>query len=400
MINCETIDNCIACGSSDLLPVFDLGIQPLANSYKNSPDESEPMFPLAIVSCKHCSHVQLTHLVDPSLLFKDYAYMSGVTKTQLDFFKWFSELSTNYVEAKSALDIGCNDGSMLDFLKAMGMETWGVDPAENLYPISSKNHNVICDFFESTLLEDKKFDLVTVMNAFAHNYNQLELLNNISECLNDDGILMVTTSQADMLLNGEFDTIYHEHLSFYNIKSMNELCKRANLNLIDVVRHPIHGSSYIFIISKTKSNPQYIKSLMLEEEKLGLYGQEILENFKNTAEERVNKVKKLFELCEEKGVPVVGYGAPAKSSTFLNCAGVKPAFIVEDTPLKQDKYTPGLSVPMLNQNDSFEILENYEQICFIILAWNFYPEIKNKILEHRPDCKDLFFKYFPNIDVE
>ena len=399
MMDCETIDKCIACGKDDLVTVFDLGIQPLANSYKNNPDDEELMFPLGIVSCKHCSHVQLTHLVNPSLLFKDYAYMSGVTKTQLDFFKWFSELSSNYVDAKSALDIGCNDGSMLNFFKDMGMETWGVDPAENLYTLSSKNHHVICDFFESRLV-DRKFDLITVMNAFAHNYNQLGLLENIFECLNDDGILMVTTSQADMLLNGEFDTIYHEHLSFYNIKSMNELCKRANLNLIDVVRHPIHGSSYIFIISKTRQNPEKIQNLMYEEEKLGLYGDEILNKFTNIATETVEKVREFFNQCEKEGIPVIGYGAPAKSSTFLNCAKVKPLFIVEDTTLKQDKYTPGLSIPMRNQKDSFELIKEYDKVCFIILAWNFYSEIKRKILENRSGCDDLFFKYFPKVEIE
>jgi len=399
MMECQTIDSCIACGSQDLESVFDLGNQPLANSYKNNADDNELMFPLGINSCKHCSHVQLTHLVNPNLLFTDYAYMSGVTKTQLDFFKWFSDLSKKYVNAKSTLDIGCNDGSMLNFFKEMGLETWGVDPAQNLFPLSSKNHHIICDFFESHLV-NRKFDLITVMNAFAHNYNQLNLLNNISDCLEDNGILMVTTSQADMLLNGEFDTIYHEHLSFYNIKSMNELCKRANLNLIDVIRHPIHGSSYIFIISKTKTNQQHLQNLMLIEEEKGLYGKEILNNFKNTATETIKKVKEFFKECESNEIPIIGYGAPAKSSTFLNCAGVKPLFIVEDTPLKQNKYTPGLSILMKNQNESFELMKKYEKVCFIILAWNFYPEIKRKILQHRPNGKDLFFKYFPKVEVE
>jgi SAM-dependent methyltransferase len=406
MEQCQTIDSCYACGSNNLKLVFDLGTQPLANSYKNKPTDTELMFPLGINSCHHCHHVQLTHLVNPDLLFKDYAYMSGVSKTGLEFFKWFAEMSFKYFTNKptTILDIGCNDGSQLNYYKEHGLETYGVDPAENLHKITSQKHNVVCDYYKQGLI-DKKFDIVTVQNAFAHNSNQLALLENIKSNVKDDGYIFATTSQADMLFNGEFDTIYHEHISFYNINSMNELCKRAGLNLIDVVMHPIHGSSYIFVISKTKDNEKHIQSLIDIERKKGLYDDEILIKFKNQAIEIVAKVKALVADCKAKGIPIVGYTAPAKSSTFLNFAKITVDFIIEDTPLKQNKYTPGTNIPILGIS-AFDDIDKKPDVCFIIFAWNFYDEIKEKIVTQRslfkntPDRADMFVKYFPNFTVE
>ena len=121
-MDCKPITECIACGSEDLVPVLDLGFQPLANSYKKYRNDPEQQFPLAINRCEHCYHVQLTHQVNPELMFKDYAYVSGTAKTQLDYFDWFVDLAVKYhnknntTPINNVLDIGCNDGSMLDLI--------------------------------------------------------------------------------------------------------------------------------------------------------------------------------------------------------------------------------------------------------------------------------------------
>ena len=249
MKNCEEIKECIACGSNNLVPLLDLGLQPLANSYLKSEDETEPYFPLATNYCKHCYHVQLTHKVDPDLLFKNYLYVSGTAKTQLEYFDWFAQFVMENHKVERVLDIGCNDGSQLDAFKRLGAVTFGVDPAENLYDISSQNHSVHCGYFDDSF-PNIEVDAVICQNAFAHNYNQLGFLRNMNRVVKENGYIYITTSQADMIMNCEFDTIYHEHLSFYNIKSMDALCRRAGLNLVEVLKHPIHGNSYIFVISK------------------------------------------------------------------------------------------------------------------------------------------------------
>jgi 2-polyprenyl-3-methyl-5-hydroxy-6-metoxy-1,4-benzoquinol methylase len=403
MNKCEEIKECIACGHTELTKVLDLNDQPLANSFKSEREEYQDYFPLAINHCNHCFHVQLTHKVNPDLLFKNYLYVSGTAKTQLEYFDWFAKfaIEQSYRPAKTILDIGCNDGSQLDYFKKYGLGTFGIDPAENLFEISSKKHNVICGYFnEQTFSENVHFDIITCQNAFAHNYDQLGFLKSVSNIMDDNSLLYITTSQADMILNNEFDTIYHEHLSFYNIKSMNELCKRAGLNLIDVNKHTIHGTSYIFVISKNRNRDLHIANLISYEESKGLFNPNTYVKYAKKCNNVVDSYKKSIFSLRQDGYTIVGYGAPAKGNTFLNyCLGGVPDFIVDDNPLKQGLYTPGVSVPVYG-SDFLLKYSDVEKLCFVPLAWNFYDEIKNKIMNIR-DCKnDIFIKYFPILEVE
>ena len=402
-MDCTPITNCIACGSDALVPVLDLGYQPLANSYKKNKEDPEQLFPLAINRCTHCYHVQLTHQVNPELMFKDYAYVSGTAKTQLDYFDWFVDrIVTLYGKTpRTVLDIGCNDGSFLNAWGGTGTTTYGVDPAENLFPISSKNHNVHLGFFTGQEYAGIQFDVITCMNAFAHNSNQLELLTHAKDRLSENGLIFCTTSQADMILNGEFDTIYHEHLSFYNIKSAKALVKRAGMNLIDVLKHPIHGTSYIFVISKNRDEPTRIQNLIDEEAIHGLYDTKTYTEYSEKCYKVADRFAKIIREHRERDITVVGYGAPAKGNTLMNFAEEGPDFIIEDNPLKQLLFTPGLSIPIYSV--SYLTLNHFEKqpICFIPLAWNFYDEIVEKIRQIRPahTHKDIFVRYFPKFEV-
>jgi SAM-dependent methyltransferase len=398
--DCEEIKNCIACGSEDLVKVLDLNEQPLANSYKKSVDEPEPYFPLAINRCEHCFHVQLTHRVNPDLMFKDYAYVSGTAKTQLDYFDWFAEFAKEKFGTmpSTVLDIGCNDGSQLNSFQDRGAETYGVDPAENLFATSSQRHKVVCGYFTGKEWPGK-FDVITCQNAFAHNFNQLELLQNISRNMHNESLLFATTSQCDMILNGEFDTIYHEHLSFYNTKSIDALCKRAGLNLIDVVKSPVHGMSYIFIISKNKRAPKTIQNLIDLEAKKGLYDTRTYETYAKKCQEVAVLFSSVIKRYREQGIPVVGFGAPAKGNTLMNFAGIGPDFTIDENPLKQGLYCPGVNVPIYGI-EKLKELDPTKPVCFIPLAWNFYDEIVKKIKANRQDSSDIYVKYFPSFEIK
>jgi len=396
------IKECIACGSDQLIEVLDLNSQPLANSYKKDKFEVQPLYPLAINRCAKCYHVQLTHQVNPELMFKDYLYVSGTAKTQLDYFNWFVDYIVKQYGStpESVLDIGCNDGSFLNAWGGSGAKTYGVDPAENLYPVSSKNHSVHCGFFTGKEFGSKVFDVITCMNAFAHNANQLELLKNIETRMHEYSLLFCTTSQADMIINGEFDTIYHEHLSFYNTKSAEELCKRAGLNLIDVYKHPIHGTSYIFVISKSKESNIHVSNLIAEEKVIGLYEDETYKEYSEKCHRTAHMFsKKLVEL-REKGIPTIGYGAPAKGNTLMNFAINGPEYLIEDNPLKQGLWSPGLGIPIVSATEIYEKYKDVETICFVPMAWNFYNEIVSKIKLARPNKKDMFMKYFPELEID
>lgn len=405
MNKCEEIKSCIACGSDDLELVLDLKSQPLANSFKKDRQEIQEYFPLAINRCKKCFHVQLTHLVHPDLLFKNYLYVSGTAKTQLDYFEWFAHYAAEMYEClneekpKCVLDIGCNDGSQLNSFKEIGLSTYGVDPATNLYSISSNNHKVVCNYFNETTFPDLTyFGIIVCQNAFAHNYNPLQFLENVKKVMAKNSLLFITTSQADMILNGEFDTIYHEHLSFYNVKSMKILCARAGLNLIDVAKHPIHGTSYIFVISKSIQRPYNIMNLIYQEDCAGLYDALTYKKYKNLCCNVIHGFKRVVDDFSKKGVTVIGFGAPAKGNTLLNASLANLDFIIDENPLKQGLFTPGTSIPVYGM-DWLDVYKDVDRLCFIPLAWNFYDEIKKKIEAKRPGTKDVFVKYFPKIEV-
>jgi 2-polyprenyl-3-methyl-5-hydroxy-6-metoxy-1,4-benzoquinol methylase len=385
----QEIKKCLACDHDELKSVLDLNNQPLANSYKNSKDAVEDSFPLAIKVCQNCHHVQLTHIVNPDLIYKNYLYVSGTTKTYVDYMDWYAKFCIEKFGhvPSSVLDIGCNDGSQLDKFKALNVDTYGVDPAENLYETSSKNHKVTCGYFDDKY--SRSHDIITIQNAFAHNPNPLELLKNCKKNLAINGLLFIQTSQSDMILNNEFDTIYHEHISYYNVKSMMLLCNRAGLNLIDVVKTPIHGTSYIFIISADRSAPSTIKNLVDMETAAGLYTDFTYTKYTSNCIEKVANFAERVEYWREQGYKIVGYGAPAKGNTFLNFARIPLDIIIDDNKLKQGMFTPGSSIEIVGS----EILGTYtenDKVLFIPLAWNFFKEIEQRILSVRNNPNDIF----------
>lgn len=402
------LHECVACGSIKLKPTLDLGNQPLANSYKKTKDEAQEEFPLAINRCCDCYHVQLTHAVNPELMFKDYAYVSGTSKTMHDHMQWFAEWSVEYYKTilhrlpVEILDIGCNDGSQLDKYKHLGLRTFGVDPAENLHEISSKKHQVYCDFFGPSFTEKNVglYDLIVAQNVFAHNYDPYQFMQSLLKVMELSSLAFVQTSQADMIKNNEFDTIYHEHISFYNINSMNELCKRSGLYLIDVVKCPLHGNSYIFVITKNVklARPNHIKNLIDMERKLGLFEEKTYENYEKKCKKIASDLKDMVNSYHhpDAGFYTVGYGAAAKGMTILNYTGAHLDYIIDDNPLKQGKFTPGTNIPIV----SSELLEELKGPClFVPLAWNFFDEIKAKIKSKRNNKYDKFCTYFPNVEI-
>ena len=404
------ITTCLACGNEHLVPVLDLGNQPLANSYTPEKQQDLPEYELKINRCTECYHVQLSVAVDPELMFKDYLYVSGTSKTMLDHFAWFARFSKEYListvggvefrKSIKVLDIGCNDGSQLDAFKSIGCETIGIDPAENLYATSSANHNVSCGYFNEEYVAqytDRLPKIITAQNVFAHNYDPVAFMTNVERIMECDSLFFVQTSQANMILNNEFDTIYHEHISFYNIKSMKMLCKRSGLNLIDVIKAPLHGTSYIFVISKTIKRDNHIDNLIAMEDLAGLYSESTYEEYRNKCISLTRNLEKEIESKKSLGYTIIGYGAAAKGNTLLNFSKIRMDYIIDDNPLKHNQYTPGSAIEIVSVN----ILNNYnetDKILFVPLAWNFFKEIKSNILKKRDNPNDKFLTYFPTVE--
>ena len=403
MEDAKQLTECLCCGSQRLKLVLDLNEQPLANSYKKTAEETEPYFPLRLNICEDCTHLQLSHAVNPDLLFKNYLYVSGTSQTLRDYFDWFATRTLEYFETPptTVLDIACNDGSQLNSFKALGLKTYGVDPAENLHPLSSANHDVVCDYFTDKYAYhygSKNLDIITAQNVFAHNSYPLEFLKQCKEIMHDRSRLFIQTSQADMIMNNEFDTIYHEHLSFFNSSSMSALAARAGLHIIDIQKTPIHGNSYVFVMSKNSGARPSVQSQIDQERELGLQDMNTYLAYAEDCYTVVEDLNATITYYKELDYVIVGYGAAAKGMTLLNFGQTSLDYIIDDNPLKQGLYTPGMNIPIV----SIEILEDLRerQIAFIPLAWNFFKEIKGKIKANRDVASDVFIKYFPTIKVE
>jgi 2-polyprenyl-3-methyl-5-hydroxy-6-metoxy-1,4-benzoquinol methylase len=368
------LTNCLCCGSFHLECVLDLGEQPLANSYPAGM-VALPRFPLALNYCVKCSHLQLTHSVDRSAIFTDYPYVSGTTQTLRDDFAAFALQVTQKHGVGTVLDIACNDGSQLDAFKALGWKTIGIDPAKNLYELSSKNHEVYCDFLgehHSTL----KADIIVAQNVLAHTDNPLNFLQ---ICQQIAPTIYVQTSQANMVNNGEFDTMYHEHISFFSERSMAVLADRAGLVLRSISKRSIHGTSFLFELSSD-----------------ALITRETIAQFADKATATLADLSTLIKAESASGRKVIGYGAAAKGMTVLNAIDAQLDYIVDDNPLKHGLYSPGQLIPIL---DPDQLCNEQEPFTIIVLAWNFYDEVKQKVL-NRVSTDVKFVRYFPTMAIE
>lgn len=410
MNNCTPIFECLACGSHNLSRALDLGNQPLANNFRDNDEVVEQQYPLVVNRCNDCDHLQLTHAVDPKIIYTHYLYVSGTARTYIEYMDWYagfvSETITNsaggHIGPYSVLDVGCNDGSQLNAFRSLTFKTYGIDPAENLHPKSSANHEVVCGFFSADTLgklSKKRFDVISNQNAFAHLPNPLEYLTLAKEALSDIGRIFISTSQADMVLNGEFDTIYHEHISFYNAESMRRLAERAGLHLVDVVKTPIHGTSYIFILAKQPLNRYRMSNILGYEQRAGLHEAHTYHQWSHSVDLILKDLKEKLDFYKQHGYTLVGYGAAAKGMTLLNASGVTLDAVIDDNPLKQGTWCPGVNTPVVDINylDNFG---NSDRIVFVPLAWNFYNEIVSKIHTKRNSANDRFVRYFPKVDIQ
>lgn len=386
------LDKCLACGK-ELEPLLDWGKMPLANNYN-----IKETYPLKLNRCVSCCHLQLDECVNPEILFKNYPYHSGTSKTSLDYFKWFAEEALRIKpDAKVVLDIACNDGAQLDAFKELGLETHGIDPAENLLPISTaKGHDVMCYQFpdKSINFGTQWYDIFVAQNVLAHVPDPLEFMKECKEMMKDRSVLMVATSQANMISGTEFDTIYHEHISYFNTLSMQRLCERAGLFLEDVFTNPIHGTSYIFVIRKVKTPNPVEQRVNMEAYSMKLYDSFTYEKWKLDCEMKSNKIKLSIDEYRAKGYRIVGCGAAAKGITFLNVTKTKVHFIVDTTP---DKWYANTCDTTIYPFEYLKTLPQDEKVLFVLMAWNFAPEIKQNILKYRSSENDVFITTNDNL---
>lgn len=382
------LTECLCCGGR-LTHVIDFGPTRLANTYG-----VEEKFPLAINLCGTCFHLQLTHSVSPDILFREYFYQSGTSKTALAFFDWFASMveSVTGVSGGSALnsgrvlDIASNDGTQLDAFKKRGWKTYGCDPADNLCEsASNKGHAIFNGMFED-MKSDWVFDAITAQNVLAHTPNPVAFLLNARAMMHSGSRLFVTTSQADMIAKGECDTIYAEHLSYFNTRSMQTLARRAGLVLLDIATHAMHGTSYIFTFGLTGEPSPRVASRIAIEECRGMFEEDTYWAWALTAKRSIARFRKLILWHKSQGYTTVGLGAAAKGISMLNMSGIRLDYLFDTTPMKQGKTA---SAMLIQPFEKIADLKD-DKVLFVLLAWTFESEVRENTAKYRDNPNDVF----------
>lgn len=388
----RTLNSCLCC-DGDLSRVINFGETPLANTYSVT-----RKYPLTLNRCVECFHLQLTESVDPNILYRDYVYCSGTSRTAFEFFEGFAGLALEYFpRATEVLDIACNDGSQLDAFKRLGVCTTGVDPAENLAKLAAaKGHTVRVALFEDADFSTKpSFDIITAQNVLAHTPSPLTFLRKCADLMHSGSRLFVMTSQANLIANGECDTIYHEHISYFNTRSMMRLAERAGLRLLDLPMSEIHGTSYIFVFAKEGQPSKAVAERLRREDEDGLFSPDTYERWSLGVQERIKRLRDTINDYRRRGYVTVGCGAPAKGISLLNMAGVKLDRLVDTTPTKWNKVASGMKILPF---DSIAEM-TYDRILFVVLAWNLADEVMENVRKLRINENDHFITTHPSQTV-
>lgn len=389
----KKVSSCRICKNKKLKTTISLGLTPLANAFLKEEhlDASEPFFPLEVNFCPDCGQLQLGHVVHPDLLFRNYVYVSSTSPIFTAHFEEYAkEVYKRFKLSKKSLvvDIGSNDGILLKPFKKLGTRVLGIDPAVKIAKKATKEGiETLPHYFNQKLIKKiikthGNADIITANNVFAHVHDLDELTLATKTLLKNNGIFIIEAPYLlDFLQNNLFDTIYHEHLSYFSIKPLTIFFERHNMVVLDVQKTTTHGGSIRVFVKKKNSKHKIqsnVRKMLEEEKKLGLHSSKTFIEFANNVKKNKTKLIGLLNKLKLRGKTIVGYGAPAKGNTLLNYFGIGKDtldYIVDDSPLKQGLYTPGTHIPVVSSKKLQQTKPDY----VLILAWNFAEPIMKKL---------------------
>lgn len=387
----EHISECRSCSSKKIIPFFNLGNQPFANSLVKDKDTPNKIFPLSLSWCPECYLVQLNHTAPPQELFSKYVWVTGTSSTAIEYSYRFCDNVLDHMDKvgnKYILELASNDGTFLKPFIKKGYNVLGVDPAENIVETASKQGiPTICGFFGKTLAKEiiSKYGIPKVVfarNVLPHVANLHDFIEGIGICMNMDTLLVIEVHYAKVILEElHYDSVYHEHLCYFTVKSIEHLLAMYGLYVFDIISSPISGGSIVLFISNKKTNESpSLQKVRYEEEK---YKTNELSEWKIFADKAFSHKKILLQLLKneiESLKSIVGYGASARSSTMLNFCNIDSRTLVaiaDQNPLKHGFFTPGTHIKIESPDEVMKIKPD----CIFILAWNFFNEIKQILKE-------------------
>lgn len=399
----EIIEKCRISNSAKLVEILDLGLQPLANSLKNQGNDKEDRYPLRISFCSESSLLQLNETIDKKVLFEHYVWVSGTSEIVRKYATIFVDriISVANVNKKDFIvEIASNDGTFLKpFLDKGFKNVLGVDPAKNLVARANKQGiRSLPEFWSSAIASKltRKYGnakVVIARNVIPHVSDLRDVIIGIKKILRDDGVGVIEFHNAQKIQEElHYDSIYHEHLCYFSIRSMTYLLNQHGLNSFHIEQSSISGGSWVIYFSKEQKekSAELDRAIQIEEEQK-VNELSTWQAFANCA---VAHRKKTLEIVSSLGDKnVVGFGSSARSQTYLNYCGINKshmAAIIDNNPLKQGLFAPGSSIPIVNIKEGLKLKPD----LIFILAWNFRDEIAKACL--KAGYKGKFLLPFPN----
>jgi SAM-dependent methyltransferase len=349
---------------------------------------------LDVYFCKDCYTVQLLDIVSPSILFKNYYHY--VTGANIPMVEHFREMAAgildkfHFTDDSLVVDIGSNDGTLLSgFVQKGFSNVLGIEPATNIAEMANENGiRTLNDFFNERTANETaasfgNASIITATNVFGHVDDLENFVKGVRNLLSDEGVFIIEVPHVvEMIKKLEFDTIYHEHLSYFSLTSLDNLFKRHGMAVVDVEKTDVHGGSIRVFVQKSHKESERVKDFLKSEKEFGIDKIETYEKFSRDVEMlRENLIETLINL-KKQGFRIVGYGASAKGNVLTNYCKIGPdviEYISDTTPLKQGRYTPGMHIPVVNEERFHKDNADYA----IILAWNYTDRILEKEKEFR-----------------
>ena len=389
--------HCRTCGSKNLRLILDLGSTALANDFLDPAEVAnyKTSLPLRVVLCQDCSLVQLADTVDPKVLYSRYAYITSTSRTMDAHLNDQSAhlLSVGHFGARpKVLEIASNTGVFLKKFKERGGEVLGVEPAENICEVAIKSGiPTRSEFFNAANAKKIKeewgtADLILGRHVFAHIDDLYDLLAGLEAISHPETLIAFEVPYlVDFFEHTEYDTIYHEHLSYISVRALEALVKDSPFVLSRIDHYQIHGGSILFHLrhrsSKTAVHESVAKALEVER-RLKLAEPSTWRRFTEKVEHVRTELPALIRRLKSQGKRIIGYGASAKGNTLLNTCGLGAKeldFIIDNTPFKQNKVAPGSWLPIRPP----EALLGEQPDFALLLAWNFAPEIVGRETEYQ-----------------
>ena len=385
------------CGSSRLYRFLDLGFTPPADQFRRKDQlrEADVYYPLQVNSCEDCGLAQLSYVVSPEVLYRnDYPYESSTTRTGRQHWADFAASVVKRFDLgpkNLAVDIGSNVGVLLAAFKSHGVCIHGVDPAANIVLIAQRNGiDTDCEFFNAEtaqrIVQKKgRASVITATNVFAHVDDLNAFMHSVKCLLDENGVFIFEAPYfVNLLKKNEYDTIYHEHLSYFSVKPLIPFFEKHGLEVFDIEESDIHGGSFRVFVGRRgqRTVTEKVGELLRAESDMGIYNRATLDKFAASVKNNKRELVWLLQSLKHQGKRIAGISAPAKGMTLLNYCGIDGdvlEFITEKSALKIGRHTPGAHIPVVSDAELLDTQPDYA----LLLAWNFADEIMKNLDEYR-----------------